>query len=79
MQVVGETQELMRDIVRQHVETYDEDNMRDFVDVYLREMKTTADVSFTGSFLLLFQSTLRLIMNRRATSGECHGLVLCGE
>ena len=69
----------MRDIVRQHVDTYDEDNMRDFVDVYLREMKTTADVSFTGYFLLLFQSTMRLIINRRAAPGECHGLVLSGE
>ena len=54
VQVVGETQQLMRDIVRQHVETYDEDNMRDFVDVYLREMKTTTDVSFTGNSSLLF-------------------------
>ena len=47
-QVVEETQQLMRDIVKQHVETYDEDNMRDFVDVYLREMRCTADPSFTG-------------------------------
>ena len=38
----------MRDIVQQHVETFDEDNMRDFVDVYLREMRNSPDVSFTG-------------------------------
>jgi len=52
-QVVTETQQLMRDIVKQHVETYDEDNMRDFVDVYLREMKTSADVSFSEEQLLV--------------------------
>ena len=48
-QVVGETQRMMRDIVRQHIETYDEENMRDFVDVYLKEMAGSKDKSFTGN------------------------------
>ena len=39
----------MRDIVKQHVETYDEENMRDFVDVYLKEMAGSKDKSFTGN------------------------------
>lgn len=38
-QVVEETQDLMKRIVREHKETFDSDNMRDFIDVYIREMK----------------------------------------
>ena len=37
--VIAETHAMMQDIVEQHIATYDEDNMRDFIDVYLREMK----------------------------------------
>ena len=43
----------MRDIVKQHKETFDEDNLRDFVDVYLKEMRSTPDVSFTEEELLV--------------------------
>ena len=43
----------MRDIVKQHKETFDEDNLRDFVDVYLKEMRTTPDASFTEEELLV--------------------------
>ena len=35
---------LMKEILKQHKETFDEDNLRDFVDVYLNEMKTNPDV-----------------------------------
>jgi len=52
-QVVEETQVLMRKIVKQHVETYDEENMRDFVDVYLREISTSKDPSFNEEQLLV--------------------------
>ena len=52
-QVVEETYALMRDIVKQHKETFDEDNLRDFVDVYLKEMRTTPDASFTEEELLV--------------------------
>ena len=53
MQVIEETSALMRDIVQQHRETYDEDNMRDFVDVYLREMDRSPDPSFSEAGLLV--------------------------
>ena len=43
----------MRDIVQQHRDTYDEDNMRDFVDVYLREMDRSPDPSFSEAGLLV--------------------------
>ena len=43
----------MRDIVKQHKETFDEDNLRDFVDVYLKEMRSSPDVSFTEEELLV--------------------------
>ena len=33
----------------QHVETYDEENMRDFVDVYLKEIGSSKDPSFNGN------------------------------
>ena len=61
LQVVGETQQLMRDIVKQHMETYDEENMRDFVDVYLREMKSSSDVSFTGWVSMSFSYELKCV------------------
>ena len=52
-EVIEETSALMRDIVTQHKETFDEDNLRDFVDVYLKEMMSTPDVSFTEEQLLV--------------------------
>merc|ERR550517_116492 len=52
-QVVEETQVLMRKIVKQHVETYDEENMRDFVDVYLKEIVSSKDPSFNEEQLLV--------------------------
>ena len=44
---------LMKEILKQHKETFDEDNLRDFVDVYLKEMKTNPDVTFTEEELLV--------------------------
>ena len=48
VQVVEETQQLMRNIVKQHIENFDEGNMRDFVDVYLKEMASSKDPAFNG-------------------------------
>ena len=45
--------DLMREIIKQHKETFDEDNPRDFIDVYLKEMKTNPDVSFTEEQLMV--------------------------
>ena len=39
-------------VLIQHVETYDEENMRDFVDVYLKEIASSKDPSFNGELLL---------------------------
>ena len=39
---------LMWQVLIQHVETYEEENMRDFVDVYLREIQSSKDPSFNG-------------------------------
>ena len=39
-------------VLIQHVETYDEENMRDFVDVYLREIASSKDPSFNGELIL---------------------------
>ena len=39
IKVVGETQALMRNIIEEHKQSYDENNMRDFIDVYLRYFK----------------------------------------
>ena len=49
---VEESYALMRDIVKQHKETLDEDNPRDFVDMYLKEMKTSPDVHMNEVELL---------------------------
>ena len=52
-EVIEETSALMRDIITQHKETFDEENLRDFVDVYLKEMRRSPDVSFTEEQLLV--------------------------
>ena len=52
-EVIDETSALMRDIITQHKETFDEENLRDFVDVYLKEMRRSPDVSFTEEQLLV--------------------------
>ena len=48
----GTLQVYIARFVIQHVETYDEENMRDFVDVYLREIASSKDPSFNGKLLL---------------------------
>ncbi len=45
---MGQTQQLMKEIVEEHKQSYDENNMRDFIDVYLREMKDGEAPEFTG-------------------------------
>ena len=47
--MVTETQMAMKEIVDQHKETFDEENLRDFVDVYIKEIKDMkGENSFTG-------------------------------
>lgn len=49
----------LQDAVAEHIATYSDDHMRDFIDVYLKEMKkdgkTEENSSFSGesSFLVL--------------------------
>ena len=50
------------------METYDEENMRDFVDVYLREISTSKDPSFNGE--LLFTTLSNLTKKQRSVSEE---------
>ena len=38
----------MKEIVEEHKQSYDENNMRDFIDVYLKEMKEGEAPEFTG-------------------------------
>ena len=45
----GTLQVHIAQLVIQHVETYDEENMRDFVDVYLKEIGSSKDPSFNGN------------------------------
>ena len=52
--MVGQTQQLMKEIVEEHKQSYDENNMRDFIDVYLREMKDGEAPEFTGKITVLF-------------------------
>ena len=37
-------------IVNEHKETYDENNLRDFTDAYIKQIKTSGDPGFTGTF-----------------------------
>ena len=39
---------MMKEIVEEHKQSYDENNMRDFIDVYLKEMKEGEASEFTG-------------------------------
>jgi len=38
----------VKEIVEEHKETFDENNMRDFIDVYLKEIKEGNDPDFNG-------------------------------
>ena len=38
----------MKEIVEEHKQSYDENNMRDFIHVYLKEMKEGEAPEFTG-------------------------------
>lgn len=40
--------DLMADIVDEHKKTYDENNIRDFVDCYIKELATSNSETFTG-------------------------------
>ena len=40
----------VKKIVNEHKETYDEDNLRDFTDAYIKQIKTSGDPGFTGTF-----------------------------
>ena len=37
-------------IVNEHKELYDEDNLRDLTDAYIKQIKTSGDPGFTGTF-----------------------------
>jgi len=50
---VEETYALMRDIVKQHKETFDEENPRDFIDMYLKEIKSSPEAHFDEEQLLV--------------------------
>lgn len=40
----------MHKIVNEHEDTYDENNPRDFIDMFLKEMKNDTDPTFTVFF-----------------------------
>ena len=47
--------DLIRKITSEHRETFDEDNMRDFIDLYLNAEKIGAeDGAFTGKSTVLY-------------------------
>ena len=67
----------------QHVETFDEENLRDFVDVYLKEIASSKDPAFNGdkknnclTMLKTPTSALLKELTRGAAAGERHGPLL---
>ena len=47
---------LMAGIVDEHKKTYDEDCMRTFIDVYIKQMETSSDAGYNGKPLLFVTS-----------------------
>jgi hypothetical protein len=45
---VGDIHSLVKELVDEHKSTYDDNHMRDFIDVYLREIESTGDADFNG-------------------------------
>ena len=52
-------------IVNEHKETYDEDNLRDFTDAYIKQIKTSGDPGFTGMLLPFHYLIVAPILNMR--------------
>ena len=46
---MAEVYKLVKDLVDEHKATYDENHMRDFIDVYLREIQASKDPDFNGN------------------------------
>ena len=46
----------MAGIVDEHKKTYDEDCMRTFIDVYIKQMETSSDAGYNGKPLLFVTS-----------------------
>ena len=51
--MVHELQSEMAQVVNEHKETHDEDNLRNLIDVYIKQIKTSGDPGFTGIPLFL--------------------------
>ena len=51
--MLNELHSEMTKTVNEHRETYDEDKMRDLIDVYIRQIRTSGDPGFTGHLILL--------------------------
>jgi len=77
-------QKFIQNSIDEHKSTYQEDNMRDFLDVFIREMKTrendenstfTGQLQFIHKWSPLFYTPSR--PHREATSGTVHGFVPC--
>ncbi len=47
-QVIGDLQKLIKDLVDEHRNTFHKDDMRDFLDVYLKQITEEKDTDFNG-------------------------------
>ena len=46
--MISQLHSLMTEVVNEHKKTYDDDCMRNFTDVYLRQIKESTDPGFNG-------------------------------
>ena len=52
--MISELHSLMTEVVNEHKKTYDADSMRNFTDVYLRQIKESNEPGFNGKLQSLY-------------------------
>ncbi|CAK8671316.1 unnamed protein product [Clavelina lepadiformis] len=68
--------EFLQDIINQHEESYDQEDLRDFIDAFLKEMKKGKDKNFSGNQLLQYIREL-FIAGTETTASTLNWALLC--
>ncbi|XP_076818420.1 cytochrome P450 2U1-like isoform X2 [Clavelina lepadiformis] len=68
--------EFLQDIINQHEESYDQEDLRDFIDAFIKEMKKAKGKAFSGNQLLQYIREL-FIAGTETTTSTLNWALLC--